>query len=106
MIMPLKCLILREGEFIARFGKQGSKDGEFNKPYYLLVNKEVLLMVCDEGNHRVQVFELSGKFVTKFGSKGSESGEFRNPVCTANIGDGRIVVCDTNNSRIQLFDYE
>ena len=63
-------------------------------------------MVCDERNHRVQVFELSGKFVTKFGSKGSESGEFRNPVCTANIGDGRIVVCDTNNSRIQLFDYE
>ena len=50
-------------------------------------------MVCDERNHRVQVFELSGKFVTKFGSKGSESGEFRYPVCTANIGDGRIVVC-------------
>ena len=63
-------------------------------------------MVCDERNHRVQVFELSGKFVTKFGSEGSESGEFRNPVCIANIGDGRIVVCDTNNSRIQLFDYE
>ena len=63
-------------------------------------------MVCDERNHRVQVFELSGTFVTKFGSKGSESGEFRNPVCTANIGDGRIVVCDTNNNRIQLFDYE
>ena len=52
-------------------------------------------MVCDERNHRVQVFELSGKFVTKFGSKGSESGAFMNPVCTANIGDGRIVVCDT-----------
>ena len=95
-----------EGDIIATFGKQGSKDGEFNRPYYLSVNKEGLLMVCDERNHRVQVFELSGKFVTKFGSKGSESGEFRNPVCTANIGDGRIVVCDTNNSRIQLFDYE
>ena len=95
-----------EGDIIAIFGKQGSKDGEFNRPYYLSVNKEGLLMVCDERNHRVQVFELSGKFVTKFGSKGSESGEFRNPVCTANIGDGRIVVCDTNNSRIQLFDYE
>ena len=63
-------------------------------------------MVCDERNHRVQVFELSGKFVAKFESKGSESGEFMNPVCTANIGDGRIVVRDTNNSRIQLFDYE
>ena len=27
-------------------------------------------MVCDEKNHRVQVFQLSGKFVTKFRSKG------------------------------------
>ena len=29
-------------------------------------------MVCDECNHRVQVFELSGTFVAKFVSKGSE----------------------------------
>ena len=32
--------------------------------HYLSVNKEGLLMVCDERNHRVQVFdELSGKCV-------------------------------------------
>ena len=49
---------------IATFGKQESKDGEFNRPYYFSVNKEGLLMVYDERNHRVQVFELSGKFVT------------------------------------------
>ena len=30
-------------------------------------------MVCNESNHRVQLFELNGKFVTKFGSKGNES---------------------------------
>ena len=49
------------GKLISQFGKQGNKDGEFNKPRYLSVNKEGLLMVCDAGNHRVQVFELSGK---------------------------------------------
>ena len=66
-----------EGKFISKFGKRGNKDGEFNKPSYLSVNKEGLLMVCDESNHRVQVFELtSGKFVTKFGSEGSGRGEF------------------------------
>ena len=32
-------------------------------------------MVCDERNHRDQVFELSEKFVTKFGSKGVASVE-------------------------------
>ncbi|CAH3038856.1 unnamed protein product [Porites lobata] len=81
-----------EGKFISKFGKRGNKDGEFNKPHYLSVNKEGLLMVCDESNHRVQVFELtSGKFVTKFGSEGSGRGEFIFPVSTASLSDGRIV---------------
>ena len=93
-----------EGKFISKFGKQGNKDGEFNMPRCLSVNKEGLLMVCDGSNHRVQVFELSGKFVTKFGSEGIEGGEFKFPVSTANLSDGRKVVCDKNNDRIQVFD--
>ena len=93
-----------EGKFISKFGKQGEKDGEFDGPYYLLVNKEGLLMVCDAGNNRVQVFELSGKFVAKFGSEGSERGEFDCPGSIASLSDGRIVVSDRNNHRIQIFD--
>ena len=77
-----------EGKFISKFGKQGKNEGEFDGPYYLLVNKEGLLMVCDAGNNRVQVFELSGKFVTKFGSEGSESGEFDCPGSVASLSDG------------------
>ena len=93
-----------EGKFISKFGKQGENEGEFDGPYYLLVNKEGLLMVCDAGNNRVQVFELSGKFVTKFGSEGSERGEFKYPVSTASLSNGRIVVSDGSNHRIQIFD--
>ena len=93
-----------EGKFISKFGKQGNKDGEFNQPRYLSVNKEGLLMVCDSENHRVQLFELSGKFVTKFGSKGSGRGEFNYPVSTASLSDGRIVVSHEYNNRIQIFD--
>ena len=94
-----------EGKFISKFGKQGNKDGEFNRPLCLSVNKEGLLMVCDSQNHRVQVFELSGKFVTKFGSEGSGRGELKNPYSTAILSDGRIVVCDLNNDRIQVFEH-
>ena len=93
-----------EGKFISKFGKQGHKDGEFNQPRYLSVNKEGLLIVCDAGNARVQLFELSGKFVTKFGSKGSERGKLMFPVSTANLSDRRIVVCEMDNNRIQVFD--
>ena len=93
-----------EGKFIFKFGKQGNKDGEFNEPSYLSVNKQGLLLVCDSENHRVQVFELSGKFVAKFGCKGSERGEFNCPFSTASLSDGRIVVSDVKNYRIQIFD--
>ena len=93
-----------EGKFISKFGKQGNKDGEFNMPRCLSVNKEGLLMVCDGSNHRVQVFELSGKFVTKFGSEESGRGELYCPASTASLRDGRIVVSDEHNHRIQIFD--
>ena len=95
-----------KGKFISKFGKQGNKDGEFNWPAYLPVNKEGLLMVCDSKNHRVQVFELSGKFVTKFGSQGSARGEFKITVSTENLSDGRIVVCEFHNNRIQVFKHK
>ena len=96
-----------EGKFISKFGKQGNKDGEFDWPRYLSVNKEGLLMVCDGGNQRVQVFELimSGKFVTNFGSEGSERGEVKCPVSTAILSDGRIVVCEMFNNQIKVFEH-
>ena len=93
-----------EGNFVFKFGEKGNKEGEFNRPGYLSVNRDGHLMVCDSGNNRVQVFELSGKFVTKFVTEGSGKGEFNWPFSTANLSDGRIVVSDSNNNRIQIFE--
>ena len=61
-------------------------------------------MVCDGGNHWIQVFDLGGKFVAKFGTKGSGMGEFKTPVSAAVVSDGKIVVSELNNSRIQIFE--
>ena len=92
------------GKFVFKFGKKGNKEGDFNQPGYLSVNRDGHVMVCDSGNHRVQVFEQSGKFVTNFGTEGSGKGQFDWPESTANLSDGRIVVSDTDNHRIQLFE--
>nr|XP_058957431.1 E3 ubiquitin-protein ligase TRIM71-like [Pocillopora verrucosa] len=90
--------------FLYKFGNQGNRDGEFNEPRFLSVNKAGHLMVCDTMNHRVQVFELSGNFVTKFGKPGSLLGEFGLPTSAAVLNDGRIVVTEWFNSRIQIFE--
>ncbi|CAH3045026.1 unnamed protein product, partial [Porites lobata] len=87
-----------------KFGKKGDGAGEFNSPHCLSVHKGGHLMVCDGGNHWIQVFDLAGKFVAKFGTKGSGMGEFKTPVSAAVLSDGKIVVSDLNNSRIQIFE--
>ena len=46
------------GNFLYKFGNKGNRDGEFNEPRFLSVNKGGHLMVCDRSNYRVQVFEL------------------------------------------------
>lgn len=61
-------------------------------------------MVCDEGNHRIQVFKLNGKFVAQFGTEGIKVGEFNIPSSVAVLSDGRIVVSDYYNDRIQIFE--
>ena len=61
------------------------------------------LLVCDEDNHRIQVFELDGRFVGKFGTNGSKLGEFKDPFSVAVLSNDQIVVCDKNNYRIQIF---
>ena len=93
-----------EGTFLYKFGKKGDGDGEFSDPGGLSVNKAGHLMVCDTGNHRIQVFELNGKLVTKFGTKGSKIGEFNRPVSVAVLNDGRVVVSEYLNNRIQVFE--
>ena len=92
------------GNFLYKFGNNGNRDGEFDEPRFLSVNKAEHVMVCDKTNHRVQVFELSGKFVTKFGKQGNGPGEFNNPTSIAVLSDGRIVVADWLNHRIQIFE--
>ena len=80
------------------------RDGEFNGPYHLSINKAEHLMVCDPNNHRIQVFEVNGKFVGKFGSKGKKAGLFTGPFSIAVLSDGRIVVTDFHNHRVQIFE--
>ena len=95
----------REGAFRYKFGKQGGGDGEFNYPRFLSVTKSSHLMVCDPGNHRIQVFDwLNGKFVGKFGTKGSNVGEFSSPWSVASLKNDQIVVSDNGNHRIQIFE--
>jgi DNA-binding beta-propeller fold protein YncE len=51
------------GNFLRRWGKTGSGDGELMRPAGLAVEKNGNIIVVDSGNNRLQVFKPDGTFV-------------------------------------------
>ena len=79
-----------EGKFKSKFGTQGEGEGKFNFPCCLSLNKSQHLMVCDERNNRIQVFQPNGRFLSNL------------PTFIALLSNGRGVVPESGNHRIQL----
>ena len=44
------------GVYVTSFGQCGSKEGEFSGPYYLCIDKNGFLYICDYYNYRIQCF--------------------------------------------------
>ncbi len=94
----------KNGNFLFEFGRQGSGDGEFQKPTGLAKDKARNLLICDEFNHRVQVFTGDGTFITKFGSYGRGLGQMDRPIGVAVLNNGCIVVAEFQSNRLQFFN--
>jgi len=54
------------GEYVRSWGGKGTAPGRMNTPHGLWVDtrkKTPVLLVCDRGNHRIQIFDLDGKLL-------------------------------------------
>ena len=91
---------------VLSFGKKGLGDGMFKDPMGVAVSDRDEILVADNENHRVQVFDSNGTFLTYFGRKGENTGEFNKPVGIA-IDKGRnIFISEWNNHSVQIFSWE
>ena len=45
------------GKFVTKFGSEGSRRGEFKKPFSTAILSDGRVVVCDWNNDRIQVFE-------------------------------------------------
>ena len=88
------------------FGKEGSGDGMFRYPLGVAVSDGDEIVVADQCNHRVQVFDSNGTFLRSFGRKGENDGEFNYPFGIAINKDRNIFVADSSNHRIQILSWE
>ena len=90
---------------VLSFGKQGSGDGMFDYPLGVAVSDGDEIVVADQGNHRVQVFDSNGTFLRSFGHEGENAGEFKSPIGICINKDRQIFVAERNR-RIQIFSWE
>ena len=91
---------------ILSFGKEGPDEGMFQYPLGVAVIDRDEIVVADNRNHRVQVFDSNGTFLRSFGHKGENAGEFNCPFGIAVDKDRKIFVSDNNNHRIQVLCWE
>jgi len=89
---------------IAAVGKRGHKNGEFNYPVGVAVNRDGYFAVTDTGSCSVQIFSPDYKFVRRFGSRGDRPGYFTRPKGVAFDSEGNIWVVDAAFNNFQIFD--
>ena len=91
---------------VLSFGNYGWDEGMFKNPCGVAVSDGDEIVVADNQNHRVQVFESNGTFLRSFGHKGENAGEFKNPTGIAINKDRNILVSECYNHRVQILSWE
>ena len=91
---------------VLSFGNYGWGEGMFKNPCGVAVSDGDEIVVADNQNHRVQVFDSNGTFLRSFGHKGESAGEFSYPNGIAIGKDRNILVSEYWNHRVQIFSRE
>jgi len=96
-------IFTKDGEWVGKFGTEGSGDGEISRPSGMVFDADDNLLIVDSQNNRIQKFTKEGNFISTFGSQGSGDGQFNLPWGIDVDVDGNIYVADWRNDRIQKF---
>lgn len=96
----------QDGEIINRWGENGNKPGQLDRPSGIALDSDENIYVVDTLNNRIQKFTKDGRFITMWGSHGINPGEFNMPwgIHVDELGD--VYVVDWRNDRVQKFTSE
>ena len=88
---------------LVSIGDYGKEDGQFEWPVQIITNENGQILVSDEANHKISIFDPNGQFVSRWGIAGSGKGEFLGPAGMAFNLKGELLVVDAKNNRIQSY---
>jgi len=99
-----KDLTFSTAGFNFEFGKEGSGEGQFNRPFDTAVDGEGNIWVTDTENNRVEKFNTKGEYLEQIGKEGVGDGEFKSPKGIAIDSIGNLWIVDSGNNRVQVFN--
>ncbi len=92
-----------DDEDLGSIGSVGTKDGQFQWPTKLIVDKDQNFIILDEALNRVTTMSSDGSFISKWGEYGCEEGQLHRPSGMALDKDDNLVIVDGFNHRVQKF---
>ena len=90
----------------SHFGGPGKNPGCFDLPAGLCFDRHDNLLVCDDRNCRVQVFDLEGRFLRSLGTTPSRKGVLCSPISVACDRHGRYIVTEFGSHTITFMSPE
>eukprot|EP00731_Ephydatia_muelleri_P007981 Em0004g319a len=94
------------GKFLHKFGQQGSGQGQFNRPWGVIIDSNNKLIVSDYNNHRIQIFNEDGGWLLTIVGNGSGNHSIQSPCGLALDPQGNIHVAACGSNTIKVFTKE
>jgi DNA-binding beta-propeller fold protein YncE len=91
------------GELLDTWGAEGTGEGQFNHPTYL-VYRQGRLYVVDSLNARIQILDRQGRFQQSVGHRGLYVGNFSRPKGIALDSDGNIYVSESYYDHVLIYN--
>ena len=91
------------GELIDEWGSKGTREGEFNRPTFI-VYRQGKLIVADSLNARIQVFDDLGNNLKTLGQRGLYVGDFSRPKGVAMDSDGNFYVAESYYDYVLIYN--
>eukprot|EP00058_Branchiostoma_floridae_P022492 XP_002607982.1 hypothetical protein BRAFLDRAFT_213523 [Branchiostoma floridae] len=91
------------GDVMMRIGGKDQGQQYFGSSLRVAVNSRNQIIVSDECNSNMMMFDPSGRRLFTCGSRGSGPGQLDPPHCVITDSEDDIIVSDYNNHRVSLF---
>ncbi|XP_035665467.1 E3 ubiquitin-protein ligase TRIM71-like [Branchiostoma floridae] len=94
------------GDVILKFGDKGQGPQLLSSYLRLTVNSSNKIIVSDNDNHNLKIFDSAGRHLFTCGSHGSGPGQLTYPCCVITDSEDNIIMADCGNHRVSLFSQD